>query len=167
MKIIVLFLAGLVYWFIGTDKFSSGRGISDNIKESKKHNVFLAQYVALSNPIKINDTLQITVKEAWLECQWFYAKNKNGARIIKDRYQLCINTNERDLKGVCFDWTIGIDFDKNLRSSSKNSLVGDFKIIPSDTLEYIVQKGSNLSEQQPKIILGKITLVKKKFKAAK
>lgn len=166
MKIIVLFLAVFAFLFNGAQKASSVRGISDDIEESKKRHVFLAEYMPLSNPMKINDTLQITVKEAWLECQWFYDKKKYGANIIKDRYQLCINTNENDLKGVCFNWTIGINFDKNIRSSSKNSLVGDFKIIPSDTLEYMVQKGRNLSEQSSKVILGKITLVKKRFKVA-
>src|ERR1700744_3162689 len=134
-------------------------GASDNIDDAKMRGVFVARYAGFPNPMKINDTLSIRVNEAWLESKWLHTEDKEGAFII-DGYQLCINTNEKDIQNVTFDWNIGIDFDKNMRTSSRNSLIGDFKEIPGDTIEYKIQKGDNLSDNGVKIIIGKIALIK-------
>jgi hypothetical protein len=59
------------------------------------------------------------------------------------------------------NWTIGVNGDKYLRSSSDNSLVGDFKIVPGDTIIYHVQTGMDLSDKGKKRVIGRFILIKK------
>jgi hypothetical protein len=40
-----------------------------------------------------------------------------------------------------------------MRGSNASSLMGDFETMPSDTIEYFVQKGDNLSGNSEKIII--------------
>lgn len=136
-------------------------GASENIIDSKIRGVFIAEYRPPLNPIKINDTIKITVREAWIEHKWVYTKDRNGAHIINGKYQLCINTLEQDIAGVDFDWSIGIDFEKNMRSSGKNSLIGDFNQMPTDSIVYKVQKGNELSDNYEKLIIGELILIRK------
>ena len=135
------------------------KGASKDIKESKKRQIFVCEYSVTENPFKINDSLKITVKEAWLEKHWRYSKNIYTTTSY-DGYQLMINATEKDLVGVCFEWSIGVDFDMHLRSCSKDGLMGDFKELPSDTLVYLIQKGRTKLSGTPEII-GKFTLIKK------
>jgi len=138
------------------------RGASDNIEESKKRKVFICEYTVSENPYKINDTLQITVLEAWLEKQWQYPKDPNGT-VPYDEYQLIINSKEEDIKGLDATWSIGIDADKYIRTCSKSDLMSDFKTLPKDTIEYLVEKGSQFMGEIPKEnIIGKFVLIKKK-----
>jgi len=138
-------------------------GVSQDIKESKKRKVFIAEYTTMPNPYKINDTLQITVKEAWLEKKWAYPKNLDETIDLEDEYQVCINSEKKDITGIfSYDWMIGTYVEKTMRPSSFSSLMGDFKKLPGDTIEYTVQKGDNLSDNGDKIIIGKFVLIKKK-----
>ena len=136
-------------------------GASENIEESKKREVFICEYTVPENPYRINDTLQITVTEAWLEKQWKYPQNPNGTVPYGD-YQLIINSKEEDIKGIDVKWAIGIDAYKYIRTCSKTDLISDFKTLPEDTIEYLVQKGNQIKGEVPKEnIIGKFVLVKK------
>lgn len=140
-------------------------GISEDIEDSKKRGVYICEYIVKPNPYYINDSLHITVKEAWLERHWAHGKTKDITLLYPEpSYQLCINMeeSEKDLKGIGFDWYIGIDFEKNMRTCGDNSLVSDFKTVPGDTIEYKVQKGEELSDNYEKIIIGEFVLFKKK-----
>ncbi|HET6227970.1 MAG TPA: hypothetical protein VFF27_16925 [Bacteroidia bacterium] len=90
----------LAFFFIpvlmGCDNPSGHNGISMNINESKRRHAFIAKYEVSPNPYKINDSIRITVKEAWLEKHWAYGKNENETIFYpKEKYQLCINTMEK------------------------------------------------------------------------
>ena len=99
--------------FTSCETPSGHTGVSKDIKDSKKRNVFISEYIVNPNPYKINDTLQITVKEAWLEKQWIYGKKEIETLLFEsENYQLCINTIEEDIKGICSKWTIGLNGDK-------------------------------------------------------
>jgi hypothetical protein len=138
------------------------RGASANISESKKRGVFIKEYTTYPNPYKINDTLKLNVKEAWLEKKWASGRTYDKTKLYGiESYQLSINTTEEEIKGCAITWTIGIDFDKNLRPSSTNSLIGDFKTITPDTINFKVQKGDNLSDSEQKVILGDFVLIKR------
>lgn len=157
-----IWLLSICFLFVNCETPSGHIGVSNDIKESKKRNVFISEYTCSPNPYKINDTLQITIKEAWVEHRWFHSLKEEETLIDTDGdYQLCINTNEKDLIGVCFDWTVGVDFYKNLRLSSKNSLLGDFKSVPTDTIEFKVQAGNTFNEDSSRKIIGKFVLIKK------
>ena len=152
-------ILSLILTLFGCENGAGFPQASNNIKEAKARGVFICEYKGLTNPVKINDSLKITIKEAWIEQHWTYSQN-SGQTIAIDGYQICINSVESDLKNVDFDWTIGINGDFYLRSSGKNSLIGDFINMPEgDTLTYLVQKGDNLSDVSNKIIIGKFEII--------
>lgn len=105
--------------------------------------------------------MKLTIKEAWVEHYWVYSDTPSGVFIVSDVYHFCINTKKEDLNGFEKDWSIGIDFDKNMRGSSEESLIGDFDSLPGDTLHYFVQKGESLRKGRDITILGEMVLVKK------
>jgi hypothetical protein len=140
-------------------------GVSDDINDSKKRDVFIKEYRTIKNPYVINDTLQLYVKEAWLEKKWFNGNKREQTIIINDNdsYQLCINSTKESLsKYNAIDWIIGLDFHNSLRLSSNSSLISDFKYFPKDTIQLIVYKGDNLDDlDSSKTILAKFILIAK------
>ncbi|MBV6485063.1 MAG: hypothetical protein KFKLKKLM_01611 [Flavobacteriales bacterium] len=137
-------------------------GTSENIEESKKRKVFICEYTVSENPFRINDTLQITVVEAWLEKQWKYPKDPNET-VIYDEFQLIINSKEEDIEGLDVKWSIGVDANKYIRTCSKSDLISDFNYLPTDTIEYLVQKGNQFKGEVPKEnIIGRFVLIKKR-----
>ena len=63
----------LILMFLNAcNTFTGHRGASECIDESLKRKVFIAEYTTLPNPYIINDSLNITVREAWLEKRWAY-----------------------------------------------------------------------------------------------
>mgnify|MGYP003449199467 FL=1 len=158
-SIIILLLS----FFSGCETPAGHSGVSRDITDSKRRGVFISEYFVNPNPYKINDTLKITIKEAWLEKQWTYGKHEDQTLLFQpENYQLCINTTEEDIKTMNSNWTIGLNGDKYMRMSSLNSLLGDFQTIPGDTIEYKVQQGMELSDNYKKNIIGKLILVKKR-----
>jgi hypothetical protein len=125
-----------------TNNLSGQRGISQDITESKRRGVFKTEYTVYPNPYKINDSLQITVKQAWLESHWNYGEYNDETKVYPDgEYQLAVNTVEKDIENVDIYWTIGIDREKYMRTSNNQSLISDLKTMPSDTIEFKVQTG--------------------------
>lgn len=94
------------------------------LQHPKKNGAFVAEYQPITNPIIINDSLKITIEEAWIEHYWVYCDTPGGVFLVSDVYHFCINTKKEDLNGFEKDWSIGIDFDKNMRGSSEESLIG-------------------------------------------
>ncbi len=134
-------------------------GASDNIQESKKRGVFICEYAPQKNPYKINDSLSIHVKSAWLECHWIYSGFfSEKAKIENTGLQLIIITDTSSLKGYLKTWLIGVDFEKNIRSALKNGLITDFDSMPQDTIEWKVQSGIELADSFHKTIIGKFIL---------
>jgi len=161
-KIIEHYIALLIFLITGCETSDGLLGASRDIKDSKARDVFVQEYTVYPNPYRINDTLQITVNEAWVEHSWRYSTEGEGAKIEKDGYQLCINTNESDLKGISFDWTIGVNTNRYLHQSSCCSLMGDLKEVPNDTITYTVQKGEFSFDSTNVVVIGHFILVKKR-----
>ncbi len=137
-----------------------GRQVSGSIADSKEKGIFICEYIPMTNPLKINDTIKLEIDEAWLESQWQYSP-KYGM-YVSDDYQLCISVKpEKHLEDLNLGWSIGIDFALNMRLSSNTSLISDFKTMPPDTIRYKVQKGSELSDNYEKIIIGEFVVIKK------
>ncbi|MDP3146049.1 MAG: hypothetical protein Q8T03_13285 [Bacteroidota bacterium] len=147
--------------FISCNPQQGHNGVSENISDSKDRGVFICEYMAPENPYHINDSIILTIKEAWIEKRWKYSKNNSS--VIWEGYQLCINTEpEKHLEDLGFGWSIGVDYERNMRTSSATSLISDFKMLPPDTIEYKVQKGDELSNNYEKVIIGKFVLIRKK-----
>ena len=145
---------------------NGSQGVSQNIEESKKRGVFIAEYKPITNPIKINDSIVINVKEAWLENEWQYSGIfSEGAKKAKDLYCLVVQTDTLSLKNY-ESWDIGSG---NLESFDKDGnydmqrLRNLFEFIPSkDTLSWPVRKSVHGIEARGSgAILGTFTLVKK------
>jgi hypothetical protein len=81
----------LIAFIFGCDNQVGHRGVSSDISESKKRGVFLAECKGITNPVKINDSLQITINEAWLEKQWAHSSKEEETLLYNEElYQLCV-----------------------------------------------------------------------------
>lgn len=160
-RISVLLALTLCFGFTSCNSQRGHDGVSKDMSESKERDVFVCEYSVPENPYKVNDSITLTVKEAWLERAWKYPEN-NSETSISEGYQICVSIEpEKHIEDLGFGWSIGIDYDKNIRISSPTSLIGDFKVMPPDTIEYKVQKGGEFSAEYEKIIIGKFVLIKK------
>jgi hypothetical protein len=129
-----------------------------NMQKSKDEGVFVRQYVPLQNPYRINDTLTLHIKEAWLERCWDYV---NGLVKIDSAfgYQLFVEVEEQDLKSFCRSWVIGISDGSNSRVAAKNLMMTDFGQLPdSGIFGWDVQHGMEFRKDVPKKIIGQFAL---------
>lgn len=136
-------------------------GVSDDINESKRRNIFIAEYTADPNPYLINDTLKIKVLNAWVENQWNYGKSEDETIMIKDKYQLIIEVETGALQTYGLEWTIGIDGSRYIRSCGRNCLMSDFNQMPQDIEEWKVQNGWKLDSVSKKKIIGSFRMLRK------
>ncbi|MDJ1486144.1 hypothetical protein QNI16_37020 [Cytophagaceae bacterium YF14B1] len=132
--------------------------MSDSLDDAWNKKVFRAEYIVPQNPYKINDTLSITVKEAWIERCWKY--NKAGKIAYIPDYQLIIICDSKDIEQYPSNWTIGTTDGPNFRSCARDCIMANFEDIPNDHIELIVQKGRLANNKIPEII-GKFELRKK------
>ena len=141
--------------FISCDPPIGVLGVSENIKEAQLRKVFIAKYYPSQNTIVLDSNIMLSIKEAWVEKQWFHDNTPKGSIIDSNKYQLCINL-EHDCLGEYFQkWIIGINTNHYLRPTSTNSLAGDI-INPTDTIWYNVIKGNELNNDTTGKIIGKI-----------
>lgn len=155
----------LIYCFLiiatiyGCDDLSGHGGASKSITDSKDKGVYVSEYRSITNPVVINDTLKVHVKNVWLEKQWKYDDDLKPK--VSEGYQMILKSDKEDLKGFTVYWTIGIDFNKYWRFCSANNIMTDFKDLPRDTIIWEVQKGYYLDSLSKKEVIGKFMLVKK------
>jgi hypothetical protein len=133
----------------------SGEYISPNIKTSKKNGSFIAEYITPSNPYKINDSLKVSIKEAWLEKDCFYDGKSNIVSIQPQGYKLLINGKENDLKGEGIYWRILTKDNRYFYGENGIPIIQDFDSPLGDTLEYRVENNFHIA-------IGKFILVKRK-----
>lgn len=155
---IFIFFVGIFLFFACQERY--GPGMSNTISESKKLGVFICEYKTPYNPYKINDSISLTVKRAWVEKKFYY-EGYTSIRII-DGYHLTIEVESKYIKGYPSLWTIGTTTEHNIRSCGIDCLMQD---LPSNfnfpnNFFWQVQKGWLRNSVQPTII-GKFELVKK------
>jgi len=140
---------------------NGGLGVSLNIRESKERKVYVQEYRLPSTPYRINDSLALNMKSAWLEHMWRYAgPNSSKADIEKDGYQLIIIADSKSLKGYGETWLIGTGADSTFNGCFRDAIITEFKKLPSkDTIEWSVQSGAQLAKSIPKVIVGKFSIV--------
>ncbi len=157
---ITLFVITLFFEYCSTPQ--GFNGASSDIEDSKKRRIFLGEFLSKENPIIINDSTRLTLKQIWIEQTWKHGSSSNST-ISQEGFQLCINSTEESLKKYDKDWTIENSFTNSLNPSSKISLVGNIDSLTafSDTIKYKIVKGSpSLSDSL--IVIGKFILVRKK-----
>ena len=122
-KLLIYYALSISFFSCDCDRFS---GVSEDIEDSKKKKVFILELVR-DKTIKINDTLKIYVKEAWIEDMWThecYRKIKRDMNFRGCQYQLCVNS-VNELPFYSIDWEIGYSLEESFRYTSKTSLVMD------------------------------------------
>ncbi|QHT67460.1 hypothetical protein GXP67_12890 [Rhodocytophaga rosea] len=160
------------------DFSKGGPGRSTSIKESKDRKVFLSEYVPLANPIVINDTIQITVEEAWIEEDWGYEKNHSTVKQGGEQVRVVINTNKKSIKNYGIDlgeWFIGTDEYDTFGSQSWWSWPQDEAVLSkkldsfpeSDTISWKVKTGDRFVGEKvegAQKVIGQFKLVRKNLK---
>lgn len=164
-NIILLFLSSYLLTFLlfSCNFFieNGGLGVSIDILESQKRGVFIQEYKPMSNPIKINDTLTINIKSAWLEYTWRYEGSENEkAKIInKKSCQIIIVTDDKSLREYNDNWIIGDKNDNTFyRGYNCNIIMQLTNFNDQDTLALKIVKGRNLAK--PFLVIGKFHLIK-------
>lgn len=157
-KVFFLPTLSLTVLLTGCDFYTGFPQMSGSIEESVKKKVFIREFIVPKNPYKINDTILIDIKEAWVENHWKY--NKSGKIIFYPGYQLIIICNPKDIKQYSYSWTIGTVDGPNFRSCAKDCIMADFKELLKNKEAWVVQEGRLANNTKPKII-GKFELIKK------
>lgn len=131
---------------------------SQDIEESKENQMFVREYFAPGEIVRINDTLQLHVKCAWLEHHWRLDSKYDPYKL--EGYQLLVETEEEDLVGHGLTWQIGVDGFAYCRNASKSSLISDLRELPSEDsiLTWKVQKGYSLSDFLENEVIGEVKL---------
>ena len=158
-----IFISYLIITFsFGSCDWQGRPAMSDNIKESKQRKVFIREYYAKPSLLKINDSIYFDVKDAWLEKQWKYGQ-KSGETDIINGFQLIIETKNKIPEGFDATWTIGVDYERHIRTCGTYCLMTDFDSLPNAEKEiWKVRTGWILKPEYPKTILGDFTLYKKR-----
>jgi len=136
-------------------------GISADIGESKKRGVFVHKYLPPQNPYKINDSLSVYVKSAWLEHKWTYTGsfNTQETSIDSEGFTLIVISDGKSLKGFDNNWLIGAKEDSTFYGGYGSSMTTNFDKLPTtDTIVWNVQSGDH-DQSIPKIVIGKFSLV--------
>jgi hypothetical protein len=77
-------------------------GTSNSLEESKQRKMYVSKYEVIPNPIIINDSIKLEVKDCWVEKNWFYGSNYNETKRSSipdlDRYTLIIKAKDSVIK---------------------------------------------------------------------
>jgi len=128
MKKILYFLLLISISCLNTLK--GHRGVCEDILESKKRAVFICELYSFSNPYRINDTLELNIKSAWIEKAWHYG-SQNTETLLAETFQLIIQTDEPSIVGFPSSWQIGNSFTNSFRLGGNESLMIDLDSLPS------------------------------------
>ena len=175
MRVGPLMLIMIIHFFLAScqidSNLSGNRGISNNIKESKKRGVFLSEYTTPQNPYMINDSIILNIQEAWLEVTWFYRKDLDKT-LRGDKFRICIlTTPEYSLKSYEERWFVengagGVRGVFGQVSRKYNFLSSSFDNVPPDSMILSVREGPvwdlRFRPELEKKIIGKLELIKKK-----
>jgi hypothetical protein len=127
--------------------------------ESKRRRVFVAEYRPKMNSFRINDSLKINVRSAWVEQRWAYA-NSYGGTLVIGGYCMIIDTDESDLKGYFETWLIGTHGSRFFRMCNRDCLMTDFDEMPNAIESWEVQAGWRVDSSAKKTIIGEFVMVK-------
>jgi len=132
-------------------------GVTGNIAESKRREVFVCQYYAHGNFLFILNH-KMMIETAWIEKHWRYATDIEKTE-IEEGYQLMIRTGENEVKDYPSNFTIGVDANKYFRPCGRSSIITDFDKLPvGDSIEWFVQRNYYFSDSQPRDTIGKAIL---------
>lgn len=111
-------------------------GWSKSISESQNRQVFVDQYYPNTNPVILNDTLKLTVSEAWLERMWVYEDYSNQSFALSDYFQFLVKLDTPYYSGFGDTWYF----------SSNDSTIGAIGYYKGFVIGKRIQQGTNLNK---------------------
>jgi hypothetical protein len=151
------------------------RGVSESIEDSKKENCFVFQYKPLKNNYVFNDSIQLDIKEAFLETGWAWEKGSHShsksLNLWKtepnEKYQFVLILNEHKGKPLSHFLDIWeLSNNGELRYYTNNILFFPMDTIPTlDTMTFYlrVSKTSNIQYHQNVDTIGEVIFIKNKI----
>jgi hypothetical protein len=110
-------------------------GYTGSIVQSKKIGAFISEYQPLTNPYRINDSLSINIKSAWIERSWTYGGLFNDkAEIDSSSFHLILKTDRKGLKDCLEKWLISVNGNDYFTCASGEGLIGTFHMVPGDSI---------------------------------
>lgn len=136
--------------------------MSQTMEESKERGVFICEYTTPQNPFRINDSIQLHLKDCWLEKHWEHRKDsEKGTRVIAG-YSLIMEVAEEDILGYNKGWTISDDsVVRYFRKCGIECLMTDFDSLPQSREIWSVRSGKARLEIAKNPIIGELILIKK------
>lgn len=163
----ILFFVVISLFISCIDDLKGSPGASDSIADSRSKGVFIAKYESDNEVIKINDTITLTIKEAWVEKKWNYGSYGYGKISLNmdtafgGGYQMVIDFKEKIPGHYGFNWCIGDGFERYLRSCSDYCLISDFKRIPERVETWEVHSGGDMEAKLGKNVIGIFSLTQR------
>jgi len=160
----ILFFVVISLFISCIDDLKGSPGASDSIADSRSKGVFIAKYESDNDVIKINDTITLTIKEAWVEKKWNYGSYGYGKISLNidtafgGGYQLIINVKDKIPCHYGFNWYIGEGYDRYFTSGGDYYFCSAFKILPKNVETWEVHSGSFSKERVNENVIGKIIL---------
>jgi hypothetical protein len=138
-------------------------GMSEDIADSKKKDVFLFEYELSEKSIILGDSVSINPAEIWLEKAW---KHGEGGVVVSnpiDGFQLCFTTEDQIPENYDFTWLIGVTGDHYFRQCGRNCFVSNVTMVESELI-YFVQAGIDLKAidlTHQKVVVDSVTFLQR------
>jgi hypothetical protein len=161
--LLLLFLTKVLTSCNFFDTHYIGRCSSSSIERSRSNGTFLSEYVPYH--VKINDSIQFTIKQAFAEKQYGYYRNLSPSFTIKkDKSQIIVILDKKidDIKGFSYTWRFS-----NLRYDKPDRLSYQYDgSIPPDTIQIEIErvdinKVTGLAGSRDEEYIGLFTIMKK------
>lgn len=114
-----------------------GRCSSSSIERAKSNGTFFSEYVPYH--VKINDSIQFTIKQVFAEKQYGYYSHSDPSFTIKNnKSQIIVILDKKidDIKGYSYTWRFS-----NLRYDQPNRLSHQYdSSIPPDTIQIEIER---------------------------
>ncbi len=114
--------------------------ISTSIKDSKQNGLFKYKYYFPKKEIRINDTINFIIEDAWLEKTWYYDLEKcHNKLIVPNNYQLVIKIKDFGINSFYNEiWDLRLLKSKQYVDAEENGIGIRNMDIENDTIELIV-----------------------------
>ncbi len=129
-----------------------GGQVSSDIEDSKKMNVFKAEYISKNKIVKINDTILLDIKEIWLEYNWGYSSDGSGVFYKNNNFQLIIILNKKSGYDKLDFFTIFNNEEIYLRECGNYCLMCNFKDLPKKEIIWKIEKKRKSIQEKHDII---------------
>lgn len=145
----------LISFSCSNRKMEGVRGYSSSIAESKQRGVFVCKIDTDKTLYKFNDTLHLSIKEAFLEKGWGYGSHTDSTIVNysgdhNKSFQIVLAVNEDCCTGLGVNWEISRSFNEQFNGKGLGYLASTYhQDSLSAIMEYNVLLGSSTTRSYP------------------